>query len=102
MTDVFQLNGKGGLESWRWYELVEFITESRCLLLTLNRVFIIEGALPVVMAAPIYFLLLTFPENSTALSERGRCSGIRYKNNADRMETERHIAINRFDEVPHE
>jgi sugar phosphate permease len=35
--------------------------------------------MPIVMSVPVYFLLLTFPENSKALSER-----------------ERHIAINRF------
>lgn len=57
---IDNLNGAGGLESWRW-------------------LFIIEGAMPIVMAPVIYFLLLTFPEDSTALSER-----------------ERHIAINRF------
>lgn len=55
-----QLNGKGGLESWRW-------------------IFIIEGLMPIFMAIPVYFLLLTFPETSTALSER-----------------EQYIAINRF------
>ncbi|KAJ5808355.1 hypothetical protein N7474_009624 [Penicillium riverlandense] len=54
------LDGKGGLMSWQW-------------------VFIIEGAIPLVMAPVIYFLLLTFPEDSTALSDR-----------------ERYIAINRF------
>lgn len=35
-------------------------------------VFIIEGAIPLVMAPVIYLLLLTFPEESTALSERGK------------------------------
>ena len=39
----------------------------------------IEGLMPIVMSIPVYFLLLTFPETSTALSER-----------------EQHIAINRF------
>ncbi|PGG96864.1 hypothetical protein AJ79_09426 [Helicocarpus griseus UAMH5409] len=38
-------------------------------------VFIIEGAMPNVLAVPVYFLLLTFPEDSNS---------------------ERHIAINRF------
>ena len=42
-------------------------------------VFIIEGVLPIVLAVPVYFLLLTFPETSKALSDR-----------------ERFIAINRF------
>lgn len=28
--------------------------------------------MPIVMAVPVYFLLLTFPENSKALSERGQ------------------------------
>ncbi|KAF9892101.1 hypothetical protein FE257_002507 [Aspergillus nanangensis] len=54
------LNGKGGLDSWRW-------------------VFLIEGALPIVCAPVLYFSLLTFPEDSKALTER-----------------ERYIAINRF------
>ncbi|KAL6248637.1 hypothetical protein RBB50_004892 [Rhinocladiella similis] len=57
---IDHLDGRAGLESWRW-------------------LFIIEGLLPIVMAVPVYFLLLTFPETSPALSER-----------------ERHIAINRF------
>lgn len=48
-----QLDGRAGLESWRW-------------------LFIIEGLLPIVMALPVYFLLLTFPETSTALSDRGK------------------------------
>ena len=39
----------------------------------------IEGAMSVIMALPVYFLLLTFPETTPALNER-----------------ERHIAINRF------
>ncbi|KAK3628525.1 hypothetical protein LTR56_018570 [Elasticomyces elasticus] len=57
---VDKLNGSGGLESWRW-------------------LFIIEGAMAIVMSVPVYFLLLTFPETTTVLNER-----------------ERHIAINRF------
>ncbi|KAK2779471.1 hypothetical protein FQN52_003758 [Onygenales sp. PD_12] len=57
---IDNLNQKGGLQSWKW-------------------VFIIEGAMPIVLAIPVYFLLLTFPEDSTALTDR-----------------ERHIAINRF------
>lgn len=50
---VLLLNGRAGLESWRW-------------------LFIIEGLMPIVMAVPVYFLLLTFPETSKALSERGK------------------------------
>jgi MFS family permease len=57
---IDNFHGAGGLESWRW-------------------LFIIEGAMPIVMAPIIHLLLLTFPEDSTALTER-----------------ERHIAINRF------
>jgi hypothetical protein len=53
MTLIFvQLNGRAGLESWRW-------------------LFIVEGLMPIAMALPVYFLLLTFPETSTALNERG-------------------------------
>ncbi|KAF2169747.1 hypothetical protein M409DRAFT_33245, partial [Zasmidium cellare ATCC 36951] len=57
---IDNLNGRLGLSSWRW-------------------VFIIEGCVTIALAVPVYFLLLTFPENSTALNDR-----------------ERHIAINRF------
>ncbi|KAI1625629.1 major facilitator superfamily domain-containing protein [Exophiala viscosa] len=57
---IDKLDGRAGLESWRW-------------------LFIIEGLLPIVMAIPVHFLLLTFPETSPALTDR-----------------ERHIAINRF------
>ncbi|KAK4938214.1 hypothetical protein LTR10_021287 [Elasticomyces elasticus] len=57
---IDKLDGRAGLESWRW-------------------LFIIEGLLPIVMALPVHFLLLTFPETSPALTDR-----------------ERHIAINRF------
>ncbi|KIW94367.1 uncharacterized protein Z519_04343 [Cladophialophora bantiana CBS 173.52] len=57
---IDHLNGRAGLESWRW-------------------LFIIEGAMPIVCAVPVHFLLLTFPEDSKALTER-----------------ERYIAINRF------
>ncbi|KAJ5558581.1 hypothetical protein N7535_008797 [Penicillium sp. DV-2018c] len=57
---IDHLNNRGGLKSWQW-------------------VFIVEGAIPVALAFPVYFLLLTFPETSKALSER-----------------ERYIAINRF------
>lgn len=39
----------------------------------------IEGLMSVVMAAPVYFLLLTFPETTTAFNDR-----------------EKHIAVNRF------
>lgn len=55
-----QINGHLGLEGWRW-------------------LFIIEGCMPIAMSIPVYFLLLTFPEDSKALNER-----------------ERYIAINRF------
>lgn len=57
---IGHLQGSHGLDSWQW-------------------VFIIEGALPIALAPIIFFLLLTFPETSTALTER-----------------ERYIAINRF------
>ncbi|KAJ5612555.1 hypothetical protein N7510_005749 [Penicillium lagena] len=52
---INKLNGRGGLMSWQW-------------------VFIIEGAMSIAVAIPIYFTLLTFPETST----------------------KRHIATNRF------
>lgn len=57
---VDRLNGRNGLESWRY-------------------LFIIEGAMAIGMAIPVYFLLLTFPETTTALNDK-----------------ERHIAVNRF------
>ncbi|KAJ5693515.1 hypothetical protein N7455_003581 [Penicillium solitum] len=57
---IDHLNGRGGIKSWQW-------------------VFLIEGAIPVVCAAPLYFILLSFPEDSKALTDR-----------------ERYIAINRF------
>ncbi|KAK7980273.1 hypothetical protein PG989_012730 [Apiospora arundinis] len=57
---IDKLNGVKGLSSWQW-------------------VFILEGAITILMAIPIYFLLLTFPESSDALTER-----------------QRHIAINRL------
>jgi hypothetical protein len=57
---IGQLEGVGGLHAWQW-------------------VFLIEGILPIIAAAPCYFALLTFPETSTALNEY-----------------ERFIAINRF------
>jgi sugar phosphate permease len=50
---VDKINGAGGLESWRW-------------------VFIIEGVMAIAMSIPVYFLLLTFPETSSALNERER------------------------------
>ncbi|KFZ24828.1 hypothetical protein V502_00686 [Pseudogymnoascus sp. VKM F-4520 (FW-2644)] len=65
---INHLNGSGGLKSWQW-------------------VFIIEGAMSIFCAIPIYFILLTFPEDSTALSDRGldeaapvkqMCLGIRW------------------------
>lgn len=57
---IGHLQGRNGLNSWQW-------------------VFIIEGALPIALAGPLCWLFLTFPETSTALSDR-----------------ERFIAINRF------
>lgn len=57
---IGHLQGHNGLNSWQW-------------------VFIIEGALPIALAGPLFWLFLTFPETSTALSDR-----------------ERFIAINRF------
>lgn len=57
---VDKINGAAGLESWRW-------------------VFIIEGLMAITMSVPVYFLLLTYPETTSAFNER-----------------ERHIAINRF------
>ena len=53
-ANAFQINGAAGLESWRW-------------------LFIIEGLMPIAMSIPVYFLLLTFPEDSEALTERGKC-----------------------------
>ncbi|KAK8094913.1 hypothetical protein PG997_001598 [Apiospora hydei] len=49
--DFNWLNGRKGLSSWQW-------------------LFITESAITIFMAVPVYFLLLTFPETSTALSER--------------------------------
>lgn len=57
---LMSIDGIGGLESWRW-------------------VVLIEGIMAISMSLPVYFLLLTFPETTSALNER-----------------ERHIAINRF------
>lgn len=34
--------------------------------------------MPIAMAIPVYFLLLTFPETSKALSERGKSSSHAY------------------------
>lgn len=48
---IDHLNRKGGLDSWQW-------------------VFIIEGAMSVVLAPAIWWLLLTFPESSKSLNER--------------------------------
>ncbi|KIW47782.1 uncharacterized protein PV06_00445 [Exophiala oligosperma] len=58
---IDNLNGHLGLKSWQW-------------------VFIIEGALPIALAIPIWWVLLTFPEDSKNLTDR-----------------ERHIAINRLE-----
>ena len=57
---INRLNGIGGLKAWQW-------------------VFIIEGALPILLAPVLWLWLLTYPEDTTALSER-----------------QRYIAINRF------
>ena len=57
---VDRINGNLGMKSWRW-------------------LFLIEGLMAIGMSIPLYFLLLTYPENTPALNER-----------------ERHIAINRF------
>lgn len=57
---IGRLQGQNGLDAWQW-------------------VFIIEGAMPIALAGPLCWLFLTFPETSTALSDR-----------------ERLIAINRF------
>ncbi|KAF2229519.1 MFS general substrate transporter [Viridothelium virens] len=54
------LNGKGGLKAWQW-------------------VFIVEGSLPILLSPLLWLCLLTYPEDTKALSER-----------------ERYIAINRF------
>jgi len=51
-NNVPQLNGRAGLKSWQW-------------------AFLIEGALLVVLAVPVYFALLSFPETDKSLSERG-------------------------------
>ncbi|KAK7977042.1 hypothetical protein PG988_004532 [Apiospora saccharicola] len=48
---IDRLDGQHGLASWQW-------------------VVLIEGAITVFMAIPVYSLLLTFPETSEVLSER--------------------------------
>ena len=48
---IDNLNGRGSLKSWQW-------------------VFIIEGLATVVVTLPMYFVLLSFPESSTALSKK--------------------------------
>lgn len=53
---MLQLNGKGRLTSWQW-------------------AFLLEGLLPIVLAVPICFTLLSFPETDKSLSERGKSSG---------------------------
>ncbi|KAF2169301.1 hypothetical protein M409DRAFT_36234, partial [Zasmidium cellare ATCC 36951] len=50
---VDSLNGKGGMDSWRW-------------------LFLIEGLIAIGIAFPIAWLLLTYPETSKALTERER------------------------------
>ena len=57
---IDHINGVGGLKAWQW-------------------VFLIEGALPILFAPLMWACLLTFPEDSKALTDR-----------------ERYIAINRF------
>ncbi|KAL2067353.1 hypothetical protein VTL71DRAFT_1778 [Oculimacula yallundae] len=52
-SGIGSLQGAKGLNAWQW-------------------VFIIEGAAPIAISIPVFFLLLTFPETSTALSERQR------------------------------
>jgi len=50
--------------------------------------------MPIAMSIPVYFLLLTFPEDSKALNERGK--HIQYRKGHLLIDPERHIAINRF------
>ncbi|KAK4503689.1 hypothetical protein PRZ48_004604 [Zasmidium cellare] len=50
---VDSLNGKGGMDSWRW-------------------LFLIEGIIAIAIAFPLAWLLLTYPETSKALTERER------------------------------
>ncbi|KAL2864409.1 major facilitator superfamily domain-containing protein [Aspergillus lucknowensis] len=52
ISGFLALNSKSDFKSWQW-------------------VFIIEGAMTILVAVPIYCLLLTFPETSTSLSARG-------------------------------
>jgi len=47
------MEGVGGLHAWQW-------------------VFLIEGIMPIVLSPIIFWMLLTFPETSTALDERER------------------------------
>ncbi|KAL9088345.1 MAG: hypothetical protein Q9165_006270 [Trypethelium subeluteriae] len=54
------LNEKGGLKAWQW-------------------VFLIEGSLPILLAPLLWLCLLTYPEDTKALTDR-----------------ERYIAVNRF------
>ncbi|KFY99852.1 hypothetical protein V500_01249 [Pseudogymnoascus sp. VKM F-4518 (FW-2643)] len=64
---IGRLEGKGGLHAWQW-------------------VFIIEGALPIILAPALYFVLLTFPETTPALSNRERFIAInRLGRGADRQ-----------------
>lgn len=49
----------------------------------------------IVAAIPIYFLLLSFPETSTALSARGM-TRVTSDKICLTLDIERHIAINRF------
>ncbi|KIW23934.1 uncharacterized protein PV07_09681 [Cladophialophora immunda] len=76
---IDNLNGRNGLKSWQW-------------------VFLIEGAICVGLAFPFHFILLSFPENTTALSERGQFDSARQILLPGFSDTipERYIAINRF------
>jgi hypothetical protein len=64
---IDNLNGKMGLESWRWL----FVSRAVPWVVHTDKRQIIEGVMPIAMSVPVYFMLLTFPETSTALNERG-------------------------------
>lgn len=53
-----QLNGRNGLKSWQW-------------------VFLIEGVICVGLSFPLHFILLSFPETTPALNERGQFNHVR-------------------------
>ena len=48
---------------------------------------IIEGAMPMVVSVPVYIMLLTFPETSTALSDRGETRKLQEGIQADSQRT---------------